>query len=234
MIKIQSTFTRFIFPLITPFFLLMTAVRLLLIPVYPSLEYRTPNFPADSYGFTYEERVQWSHYAVSYLINDAGLSYLGDLTFPDGSPLYNERELGHMADVKSVVQGMLVAWYLLGLLLIASGLWAWQTGWQPIYWQSLALGGKLAIGLIFLILIGVGVGFRALFTGFHMVFFQGDSWIFLFSDTLIRLFPMRFWQDSFIYVGIITILEAVVLIILGRRYGVVNINVVGEEKLADE
>jgi integral membrane protein (TIGR01906 family) len=208
---------RYVLPVITPLFLLMTAIRLLLIPVYPSLEYRTPNFPPDSYGFTFEERVHWSRYAVAYLVNDADISYLGDLTFPDGSPLYNERELSHMVDVKNVVQGMLIAWYVIVAVLIGSGVWAWRTGEVGSFWGALSLGGKLAVAMILLILIGVVVGFRALFTGFHLIFFEGDTWIFLFSDTLIRLFPMRFWQDSFIYVGILTLVGAFVLIWVGRR-----------------
>jgi hypothetical protein len=29
--------------------------------------------------------------------------------------------------------------------------------------------------------------------------------MFLYSDTLIRLFPLRFWQDVFLFAGIITI-----------------------------
>ena len=91
------------------------------------------------------------------------------------------------------------------------------------FWRSLALGGKLAIGLIVLILVGVVVGFRALFTGFHLIFFEGDTWIFLFSDTLIRLFPMRFWQDSFIYVGLLTLVGAFILIDLTQKYAKSNL-----------
>jgi integral membrane protein (TIGR01906 family) len=220
---LEQFLARYVLPVITPLFLLMTAVRLLLTPVYPVLEYRTPSFPPDSYGFTFEERMEWSQYAVSYLVNEEDISYLGDLAFPDGSQLFNDRELGHMVDVKNVVQGMLSVWYLLGIILIGSGVFAWQAGWLPVYWRSLSLGGKLTIGLIIMLLIGVAIGFRALFTVFHLLFFKGDSWIFLFSDTLIRLFPMRFWSDSFIYVGLITIIGAFGLIVINRtQIGVRN------------
>ena len=208
---------KYVIPVITPLFLLMTVVRLLLTPVYPVLEYQTPNFPPDSYGFSFEERLTWAQYTVAYLVNDEDISFLGNLIFPDGTSLYNDRELGHMVDVKNVVQGMLVVWYLLGFILIGNGIWAWRSGWLQFYLRSLSLGGKLTIGLIILILIGVAAGFRALFTGFHLLFFKGDSWIFLYSDTLIRLFPMRFWRDSFIYVGVITLILASTLIVVGRR-----------------
>ena len=49
------------------------------------------------------------------------------------------------------------------------------------------------------------VSFRTLFTSFHLVFFEGDSWLFYTSDTLIRLFPIRFWQDVFIVFGLLTL-----------------------------
>ncbi len=43
----------------------------------------------------------------NYLLNDAGIDYLGDLTFEDGSPLYRAKELQHMEDVKIVMQAAL-------------------------------------------------------------------------------------------------------------------------------
>jgi uncharacterized membrane protein len=43
------------------------------------------------------------------------------------------------------------------------------------------------------------------FSGFHSLFFEGDSWLFLYSDTLIRLFPIRFWQDVFLWAAVIAL-----------------------------
>jgi uncharacterized membrane protein len=43
------------------------------------------------------------------------------------------------------------------------------------------------------------------FSAFHSLFFEGDSWIFLYSDTLIRLFPIRFWQDAFLWGAVIAL-----------------------------
>ena len=63
----------------------------------------------------------------------------------------------------------------------------------------------------------VAVSFNALFTAFHRLFFQGNTWLFLYSDTLIRLFPIPFWRDAFILVGFFTILGAVLLILLGNK-----------------
>ena len=38
--------------------------------------------------------------------------------------------------------------------------------------------------------------------------------MFYTSDTLIRLFPMRFWQDAFIAVGLFSLIFAGLLIVL--------------------
>jgi uncharacterized membrane protein len=48
------------------------------------------------------------------------------------------------------------------------------------------------------------LSFNVLFVAFHNVFFQAGTWMFLFSDTLIRLFPERFWRDTFIAVGVLS------------------------------
>jgi integral membrane protein (TIGR01906 family) len=61
----------------------------------------------------------------------------------------------------------------------------------------------------------VGLSFLTFFESFHAIFFQGDSWRFLYSDTLIRLFPLRFWQDAVIFllvfVALLGLLMGVVL-----------------------
>ena len=104
--------------------LILTSVRLLMTPAFVQVEYRTPNFPADRYGFTREDRLNWSLIALDYLLNDEGISFLGDLRFEDGTQVYNERELGHMVDVKKVLEVALIVWYasIAGVLLL--GLWA--------------------------------------------------------------------------------------------------------------
>ena len=88
--------------LLTPIFLLGLGLRILLTPLFYNVEYRMPYFPSDPYGFSMEDRLHWARYAVDYLLNNADISYLGDLTFENGNPLYNERELSHMHDVKGV------------------------------------------------------------------------------------------------------------------------------------
>src|SRR3989304_2513397 len=83
-----------------PVVLILTTVRLLLTPLFVSVEYSTPGFPDDPYGFTREERVRLAEIARAYLFNDAGPEFLADVRDPNGIALYNPRELSHMVDVK--------------------------------------------------------------------------------------------------------------------------------------
>lgn len=198
--------------ILIPFALIGLAIRVLLSPFFYQLEYNMPYFPADEYGFTKEDRLKWAPYAVNYLVNDADIFYLGDLKFEDGTPLYNERELKHMDDVKVVTQGALRLWYLSLALLIGLGVWAWYGGWWQYYLLGLKRGGWLMVGLAvtigLIVVVGIALNpnvFDTFFVLFHSLFFEGDSWLFLFSDTLIRLFPIRFWQDAFLLAAVIAL-----------------------------
>ena len=125
------------------------------------------------------------------------------MRFADGSPVYNQRELSHMVDVKSAMRTALAVWRItLGALVILA-IWAWLGGWIEAYRHGLGRGGWLTAILVAFILLFVLVSFGVLFVAFHNIFFQPGTWMFEFSDTLIRLFPERFWRDIFIYVGLL-------------------------------
>jgi integral membrane protein (TIGR01906 family) len=191
--------------LLVPLGLILTSVRLLLTPAFVQIEYRTPAFPADPYGFTRQDRLHWSLIALDYLLNDEGISFLGDLRFEDGTPVYNERELQHMVDVKFVLQKALVVWVVacLGLALLA--VWAWRGNWRQVFRRSLVRGGWLTVILVLIVMAAVLIGFGVFFVFFHEVFFDPGTWIFRFSDTLIRLFPERFWRDTFLALGLLSL-----------------------------
>jgi len=203
---------RIAIALMVPFILIIAGVRLLMTPLYPQIEYHMPYFPSDPFGFTLSDRLHWSAYAIDYLVNDAGINYLGDLKFPDGSSLFNQRELSHMVDVKNLVQAVLKICLVCVALLILLAIWAWRGRWlNTLYRSAISTGGWVTVGFVFALLLAVLLNFDVLFTDFHHLFFTGDSWLFYTSDTLIRLFPMRFWEDAFIVVGSLNLLVGLAL-----------------------
>lgn len=185
--------------LLVPVVLIFLGLRLLASSFFLDVEYRLPHFPNDEYGFTLEERLEYANECILYLTNKVDLDHLTALTFPDGSPIFNGRELSHLEDVKAVFEpatnlGFGLTLVLFGLLLVAQ-----RRSWRGDVIRGVKRGGWVAF--VFVAVIGgfAGLSFLTFFESFHAVFFQGDSWRFLYSDTLIRLFPLRFWQDAVIY-----------------------------------
>ncbi len=209
--------------LLIPFILIGLGIQVLLTPLFPDIEYRMPYFPPDIYGFSTQDSLHWGMDGINYLLNSADVSYLGDLKFSDGTPLFTEPELSHMHDVKVVVQDFLKIWYIVIVVLILFGIWAWRGKWLPTYSQGLRRGGwltlllALTIGLIATVgASGNGDLFWSFFAGFHGLFFQGNSWLFPDSDTLIRLYPLQFWQDAVLYIGIIAALGGLAFAFIPR------------------
>lgn len=215
--KILQKMLLVLLSLLIPLLLLLTSIRLLFNPLFLDLEYGLANFPPDEFGFTTADRLKWGKISLDYLTNTEGSEFLGNLRFENGEPLYNERELSHMVDVKNLVQAGLKAWYGLLVLFGLMAFLSWRTKKLPQFWRALSTGGWLTIGLIVAILAAVAIDFDALFAGFHAIFFQGDSWLFYTSDTLIRLFPLKLWSDAFIFMGVFTLVMAVIFALGGNR-----------------
>ena len=204
-----------IIALVVPVVVVLLVVRLVIHPWYLLFEYHTPGFPDDPYGFSLPDRLNYGKLAVDYLVNDSDISFLADLRFPPGqqapeascqfmkdcSYLYNERELEHMLDVKNVVNRAMDVLLVGSCLLIGLGIWSWLGKWEAEYLKGLQRGSILLLVLIGLIILSVLIMFNYIFVLFHQLFFTTGTWSFLYSDTLIRLFPERFWQDTFLMVG---------------------------------
>jgi integral membrane protein (TIGR01906 family) len=206
-----SSVLSWLVTIIIPLVLILLGMRLLLTPAFVETEYRMPNFPTDDYGFDLKARLYWSKIALQYLLNDADISFLGDLHFEDGSQVYNERELKHMMDVKIWTRIFLdILYATLGCLAVL-GVWAWRGKWWGDYCRSLKRGGWLAVALVIAMGLFGALSFSKFFVLFHSLFFEGVSWQFPYSDTLIRLFPVRFWQDAFVAVAAVALLGGIVL-----------------------
>ncbi|OGO09803.1 MAG: hypothetical protein A3K46_01320 [Chloroflexi bacterium RBG_13_60_9] len=179
-----------------PLLLFLAWVRIMLLPAFVEIEYRRPGFPADPYGFTTEERLQWANISREYLLSDAGDDFFAQYRLANGSPLYNEREVGHMVDVHVIVQKAMVIFAVLGILCLAACIYLFRTD-RELLRKTLATAGIGTFGFLILVLVTVALAWDWAFVGFHKVFFTGETWLFPYSDTLIRLFPVTFWQDGF-------------------------------------
>lgn len=198
--------------------LMLLAVRIILATanIWIPIEYRMPGFPQDRFGFSTQDRIFWSQVDVEYLLGDYDITYFDDYKLADGSPMHNERELRHMQDVYDLIQ---VVWAVLGWGSVVAVIGLVLIGWRgslDLLGDTLMTTARWTLILMLVIGVALVVGFGAFFVGFHRVFFEGDTWLFAYSDTFIRLYPERFWRDTFALVVGVSLLEAGVLYVLGR------------------
>src|SRR5919201_307849 len=112
-IKVLNTLTAFLIPVI----IILGAVCLLATDAYLSFEYGKAGFPTDIYGFTAEQRFILASTNVHYVHAHLPDNELSKQTL-NGTRVYNEREIVHMADVKNVFQFVLRVWQFALLLFV--------------------------------------------------------------------------------------------------------------------
>jgi len=214
--RILEWLLRLYVTLAFPFLVVMIFVRIIMSPLYPQFEYNRPGFPADYYGFTVQDRLTYAPFAIQYLLNGDDISFLGNLHFPDGSDMYNTRELHHMRDVKEVTQYAFAAAFIGGIFGLLIIFFLWRSNRTALY-AALLNGSRLTIGLILAVVIIAVTSWETFFTTFHGLFFSGGTWQFEYSDTLIRLFPEQFWFDASLIIGGSTLLIALITMYLTLR-----------------
>lgn len=129
--------------------------------------------------------------------------------------LFNEREILHMRDVKSLVVHLL-HWGLWASALyiavfIVVGYTLWQRRMLVILARGFFLGSFVTLIMIAAITLSAVIGFDAVFTKFHTISFSNDLWQLDPSrDKLIQMFPESFFRDAVLLVGGICILMSLV------------------------
>lgn len=200
--------------LLVPPLLLLSNLYLLITPIFMDFQYSFHLPPAER--FTTAERVYWAKATLVYLRPGRDISYLAALEDEEG-PLYTERELNHMVDVKILVERTFLAHAALLALVLLTGVYLWtrRQGRSGLA-AALIQGSKLTILLFGLLGLFVAVAFTIFFDAFHRIFFAGDTGLFRWSDTLIQLFPPAFWYNAVLAWAALTLGEAGVIWLLAR------------------
>lgn len=218
--KLLSHLLQWALLLSLPLLLLAADIRLVTGHWFVRWEYKKPGFPPDPFGLSTEERIRLAEVCQDYLAANASISLLADLQLPNGDPAFNVRELLHMSDVQLVYHAITIVGIIAALTWLAGILILVAVGHAERIPDALLGGSLLTLGLLAAAGIFMLLGWGAFFNTFHRVFFEGDSWIFPTSDTLIRLFPMRFWMDIAVtLVGMLVVESLIigVLVQLGER-----------------
>jgi integral membrane protein (TIGR01906 family) len=203
-----------------PFCLGLGWLTLLISPAYPHYAYGRPDLPLDLahllpdladaglISLSPAERLELALVAVAFLQSrqspETAVYLLAEQRLPHtGAPLYNERELAHMVDVKRLTDRIRrLAW--LTAVVVGGGLLGLLKHPQSRQSGYLALGRG---GLLTLLLIGgllglIGLGWPFFFYQFHGLFFAAGTWSFAPTDSLMRLYPERFFFEFALLVSV--------------------------------
>jgi len=197
---------------VVPPTLIANAMRILATDTFVRHELGRDGFPPDRYGLTDEQREALALRGLrSIEAGSEGIALLERATLPDGSPAFDERELSHMADVRAIFvpiqRGGLVAVLAIAVLAVALA----RTRLRTAVPRGLLAGALATLVVAVLLVPVILLGFDGFFTRFHEMFFEGDSWRFSSTDTLIRIYPERFWEDVSQLAATITVVQAIVL-----------------------
>lgn len=203
--------------LLVPILVTGGAVNLSATDSYLAFEYGKDSFPPDPYGFTQRQRFILAstnvHYVRAHLPDDE----LAKQTMY-GVPVYTPPEVSHMADVQAVFQSVFLVWRASLILLLLLGFILWRSGERAALAAAIQSGGLLTSGLILSIALLALFAWQVWFDNFHLLFFEPGSWLFSYSDTLIRLFPVEFWFDATLTISALSLAGGLSLAFIGWRW----------------
>ncbi|VAW35716.1 hypothetical protein MNBD_CHLOROFLEXI01-399 [hydrothermal vent metagenome] len=215
---------RWIIIIAMPFFLGLGMIRAVIAWDYPTFEYE--RIPPDQYGFLPEERLAYAHATLDYLQRPESpeevIYLLEDLRLPNSDdPLYIESEIGHMLDVKDLVDSIRTIWWIAAVLIFAGLAYLLaQPALRSVGYRAIYQGGLATVIILAGIAIFIGVGWSIFFQQFHELLFPPGTWTFFYTDSLIRLFPEQFWFDIGVIMSVGALLLGVLVTVIG--YGLVK------------
>lgn len=210
---------QWVVAILTPLLLVVLAIRSVASGGFLWLEYNRPGFPKDQFGFSDDQRMTFGSYGLNFINSFAGRDYLGGLMTPNGVQstggvkLFREEEVGHMADVQSLVHLA----YLLGVIaavIMAISFLVLRARYSGGIRRGLFAGAWVTLGLFGALGTLAVLGWERFFTDFHRLFFSGGNWEFFLDDTLIRLYPPQFWMDSALTLAGIVLVPVLLILIL--------------------
>ncbi len=188
-----------------PVFLVLTNLFVLMTPEWLDMQYHRPGFP-QSVRFDDAARRYYAIESIEYV--------RGHRTFEQFHALgvYDAREIEHMVDVRELVDRVQVIYPLIGTLLaLALGALAARPATRACAARGMIGGAVLTAAFFGVVGIFAVVGFQSLFTLFHRIFFEGDTWLFNYTDSLIQFYPLPFWFETSLALVALTLGEAGVL-----------------------
>jgi integral membrane protein (TIGR01906 family) len=216
--KIIRQTLKILIVVLVPLIIVPGVVRLLTTDQYLAFEYGKSDFPKDIFGFDQSQRFSHAADNLRYIVENKPSAFLADQKH-ENAPLYDQREVSHMQDVQTIFQGVWRVWeFSLILFFICVLALLVSEGGSKQVAAGLKIGGLVTVGLFTLLGISAAIAWNGWFTLFHRFFFVDGSWLFNYTDTLIRLFPQKFWFDSAITLVVMSSVMGLLLALTGQYW----------------
>jgi integral membrane protein (TIGR01906 family) len=194
-------------------FLILTNVFFFMTPNWLAFQYSQPDFPKAE-RFNDKDRFYYGSESIEYVRGNRTLEQFKALG------VYDDREIKHMIDVRVLVDQVKIVDPIIGILLVVALVaLASRAATRALAARGLFRGAVLTIALFVAAGIFAVTGFNTFFTLFHRVFFQGDTWLFNYTDSLIQYYPLPFWFATIISLVVSTLIEAVIIGGIGWWWG---------------
>lgn len=201
---IAMTLARVLVMICLPLTLVLVSVDIIATNAYIRHEYGLREFPSSEL-YPPEARLRLAEATMHYLRSSEDADYLRELEY-SGEPVYNQREVQHLVDVKAVMDGVFLAEKAAIAILGAALIYlAGARKDRVAALRSAVIGCSLLWGSALVLGATALVSFDWFFTQFHRVFFKDGTWTFYVTDTLIQLFPLRFWMDAAWKIGVLAL-----------------------------
>lgn len=222
-------FTKLLTILLIPLFIIGGSVQILTTDAYLAYEYGRDNFPPDTYGFSAQQRYELASSNVHYVRGHTPNNALAKEVLA-GQAVYTPREVEHMADVRAVFQAIFSVWQAAFILLLGAGSILWRRGNLRVLAAGLRTGGLITAGFVASVGLLAYFAWQVWFDLFHRFFFEAGSWLFDYADTLIRLFPLKFWSDATFTTSLLSLAGGLIAVLVGWFAGAALDNVQKETR----
>jgi len=193
-----------------PLALLLANLYVVANPTHIRNEYGKAGFPPATL-YDAAERLELAEATLHYVRSGVDTGYLMSLQ-SRGRAVYNAREVKHLVDAKTVMRIAFLVQGISSVLSLLALAYAWL---NPESRVSALRTVSLGCFTLCALLIGIGLlayaNFGLFFTVFHRLIFEGDSWLFPRTDTLIQLFPVPFWMDATFILAGLTLTECLIV-----------------------
>lgn len=200
---------QWVITLLTPFVLIISSLYVFMTPQFIQWQYAQPDFPPADL-FTPDQRAYNAIETVLYTRGERTEQQLRALG------VYNEREIKHLVDVYNVAGTMLLLNPIFILVMLVAFFLLWR---NPVTRRNAGRGVFYGGVLTFVLVGALGLfalfAFDTFFVGFHRVFFEGETWIFNYSDSLIQFYPVLFWMRASYGIALFVLFGAVLFTALG-------------------